>query len=146
MCKQTAVSSGFLMGLPADAGNQRLGPDRGDDKERLCRRFLDVLVAGNQEVPLDVVLRVQSVHLVGRLDDLSGHQARLAGAEAVHGVGEAAVCVVGADVVVFMAAVGGGAAGAMSRDQAWIPVHVVGAFALRGGGAGARSGGGRALD
>lgn len=127
--------------LPADAGNQRLGPDWWNNKERLSSRFsLDVLVTGHQVVPFYVVLWVQGVNLVGRLDYLRGHQARLA--EAVHGIREAAVGVVGSYVVIFMAAVGGGAAGAVPRNQAWVPVHVVGAFTLRGGGARAGSWGG----
>lgn len=91
-----------------------------------------------------MVLWVQSVHLVGRLDYFSGHEALLTGAKSIHGLGQAAVCIVGTYVVIFMAAVGRGAAGPVPQDQARVPVHVVGAFALRGGGAGAGSGGGRA--
>lgn len=131
--------------LPADAGDQRLGPDRGDNKERLCSSFgFYVLLAGHQVVSFYVVFWVQSVNLVGRLDYFSGHQAWLTRAKPIHGISEAAVCIVGAYGVILMAAVRGGTAGAVPGDQAWIPVHVVGAFALWGGGAGARSGGGRA--
>lgn len=50
--------------LPADAGNQRFGPDLGDDKERLCRLGFYVLVRGHQVVPFRVVLWVQSVKMV----------------------------------------------------------------------------------
>ncbi len=139
------VSSNLLVYLPADAGNQRFGPDWGDNKERLCCRFgFYVLVAGHQVVPFHVVLWVQSVNLVGRLDYFSGHQAWLTRAKAIHGISKAAVCIVGTYVVIFTAVVRGGTTGAVPRHQAWIPVHVVGAFALWGGGAGARSRGGRA--
>lgn len=139
------VSSGPPAGLPADAGNQRLGPDWRDDKERLCSSFgFDVLLRGHQVVPLHVVLRVQSVNRVGRLDYLGGHQAWLTSTEAIHGVCEAAVGVVGTDVVIFTDAVRGRTAGARPGHQVGVPVHVVGAFALRGGGAGAGSWRGRA--
>lgn len=133
--------------LPADAGDQRLGPDWGDDKERLCCGFgLQILVAGHQVVPFHVVLWVQSVNLVGGLDYFGGHQARLSHAtKPIHGISQAAVRVVGTHgVVLVMAAVGGRAAGAVPRHQGRVPVHVVGAFALRGGGAGAGPGRGRA--
>lgn len=52
--------------------------------------------------------------------------------------------IVAACVLMFVAAVRGGAAGALPRDQGRIPVHVVGALALWGGGARTGSGGGRA--
>lgn len=113
-------------------------PDLGYDKG------FYVLVAGHHVVPFDVVFWVQSVKLVGRLDDFSGNQAWLTGGKTIHGISEAAVSVVGAGVVVFVAAVRGGTAGAVPWDQAWISVHVVGAFALWRGGAGARSRGRRA--
>lgn len=91
-----------------------------------------------------MVLWVQSVNLVGCLDYFSGHQAWLSAAKTIHAIRKAAVCVVGTYAVVFMAAVGGGTAGSVPRHQSWVPVHVVGAFALWGGGAGARPRGGRA--
>lgn len=139
--------SALLRTSPADAGDQRFGPDGRDDEEGLRPRFgLHVLVAGHQIVPLYMVLRVQGVHLVGRLHDLTGRRAGLAGAEAVHGVGEAVVgAVVGADAVLVVAAMRGGTAGPVpGGDQPRVPVHVVGAFALRGGGAGAGPRGGGA--
>lgn len=110
-------SPGFAASLPADAGNQWLGPDWGDHKERFCSLFgFNVLVAGHQVVCFYMVLWVQSVKLVGRLDYFGGHQAWLRGAEAIHGIDEAAVGIVGTCVVIFVAAVRGGTAGAMSRD------------------------------
>lgn len=110
-------SPGLAAYLPADAGDQRLGPDWGHNKERLCSRFgFYVLVAGHQVVPFYVVLWVQSVKLVGRLDYFSGHQAWLTRAETIHGISKAAVGIVGAFVVIFMAAVRGGTAGAVPKD------------------------------
>lgn len=110
-------SPGLAASSPADAGNQWLGPHRRDHDERLCSLFgFNVLVAGHQVVPFYVVLWVQSVKLVGRLDYFGGHQAWLRGAETVHGIGEAAVGIVGTNVVIFVAAVRGGTAGAMPRD------------------------------
>lgn len=110
-------SPGFAASLPADAGNQWLGPDWGDHKERFCSLFgFNVLVAGHQVVRFYMVLWVQSVKLVGRLDYFGGHQAWLRGAETIHGIDEAAVGIVGTCVVIFVAAVRGGTAGAMSRD------------------------------
>lgn len=112
-----SFSSGLAVKLPAETGNQWLRPDRGDDKERLCSRFgFKVLLAGHQEVPFHVVLWVQSVELVGRLDYFRGHQAWLTRTETIHGIGKAAVCVMGAGVVILVAAVGGGTAGAVPRD------------------------------
>lgn len=144
LSKPKLISPGFFGNLP-DAGNQRLGPNLGDHKERLHSRFgFHVMLAGHHVVPVPVGLWVQSVHLAGGLDYLRGHQAWLSGDKTIHGIFQAAVCVVGTDAV-LVAAVWGRTAGAVPGDQPWIPVHVVGAFALRGGGAGAGSRGGRAL-
>lgn len=110
MSKPKAISSGFLASLPAEAGNQRLGPDRRDNKERLCRRFGFYVRVGHQVVPVSMI---QRVNLVG-LDYFSGHQAWLPGAKTIHAICKAAVCIVG--TYVFMATMGGGTAGAMPRD------------------------------
>lgn len=116
-----------------------------DDKERLWGRFgLDVLLAGQQVVPLCVVLWVQGVDLVGGLHYFGGHQSWLSAAKAVHTLKGAAVWIVGSYVELLVASVLGGAGGAVPWDQPRVPVHLVGAFALGGGGAGARPGRGRA--
>ena len=132
----------FFANLPADTGNQRLGPDLGDDEERFCCSFgFYVLVTGHQVIPFSVVLWVQSVNLVGCLDYFSGHQAWLTGAKTIHTISKTVVCIMGSYVVILLGAVWGGTAGAMPRDQPCIPVHFVGAFSLWGGRAGTRPGG-----
>lgn len=130
--------------LPADAGNHGFVPDWGDDKKRLCSLRFDVRLRRERVVPFGVVLWVQSVKVVGGLDYFSGDQTRLTSSKTIGGVSEATVCVLEARMVV--PAVRGGAAGAVSRDQARVPVHVVGAFALGRVGARAGSRGGRAGD
>lgn len=109
MCKPKVLSPDFFGNLPADAGNQWLGPHLRDNKERLYSRFgFHVMVAGHHVVSFPVVLWVQSINLVGCLDYFSGHQTWLTGAKTIHGITEAAVCIVGTYVVIFMAAVWGG--------------------------------------
>lgn len=127
--------------LPADARNQRLVPDLGYDEERLARGFgFHVLVAGHHVVPFHLVFWVQSVQLVGRLDNFGGNGAWLTSGETIHGVNKARVSVAGGRVVVLVAvAMRRGTAGAVAWDQPWVSVHVVGALALWRGGAGAGS-------
>ena len=115
MC--VCVNQKNLANLPADAGNQRLGPDWGHNKEWLCSGFgFQVLLTGHHVVPFSMVLWVQSVNLIGRLDYFSGNQAWLTGAKTIHGISKGAVCIVGPYVVIFMAAVRGRTAGAVPGD------------------------------
>lgn len=65
------VPGGHILGsecqvaaLPADAGDHRLGPHWGDDKERLRSLGLYVLVRRHHVGPFHVILWVQSVKVV----------------------------------------------------------------------------------
>lgn len=105
MCDKVLVCANlclyFAAHSPADARNQRLVPDLGYDEERLGRGFgFHVMVAGHHVVPFDLVFWVQSVQLVGRLNNFGGNGALLTSG---HGVNEARVSVAGSRVVVFVA-------------------------------------------
>lgn len=103
--------------LPADARNQWLVPDLGYDEERLGRGLgFHVLVAGHHVVSFYLVFWVQSVQLVGRLDNFGGNGAWLTSSETIHGIDKAGVGVTGSCVMVLVAvAMGRGTAGAMDR-------------------------------
>lgn len=95
--------SDYAAHSPADARNQRLVPDLGYDEVRLGRGFgFNVRVTGHHVVPLDLVFWVQSVELVGRLDNFGGNVGRLTGCETIHGINKAGVSVVGGSIVVFV--------------------------------------------
>ena len=106
-----------IEGSPADAGDQLLGPDRWDHKEGLCSWLgLDVLFTGDQVVQLPMVLLVESVWL-GGLHYLTGHQARMDGTKAIHGLSQTVgVAIVGRYVGLLVAPMWRGTARAVASD------------------------------
>lgn len=114
----------WLANLPADSRHQRLGPDRWNDKVRLCFG-LNVLL---YQVALSVAIWVYAIGWLVGSHDLCGHWPRR---KAINNLCQVAGSVRGAGMTVIMAAVWRRTSWSSRSHQIWVPVHLVGAFALR---------------
>lgn len=124
---------------------QLFAPEGGWDDIKGLRLGFNILLTW-QHIAVSGGFWVDGVRLaaVGGADDLGGYGTWLGCVKAVDDLWPVVDASADAQLLVLMSAVGRGATGARPAHEPGVAVHVIGALALRGGGAGARAWGGRA--